>query len=151
MSLEHVAKKLSLNTENLLKKSLDKLLPHPLSQLNERSCGTFYTSYKLLDDQFWLSMKWIDKNTTFNLDRHFFPNIIDPRVVKMLTYCKKNEKMKKWQILLFSCYWPSVYLIHYRWSSRSYSLTDLIRLVLTVYNCMEKMSISPQTPSITWT
>lgn len=52
MSLEHVDKKLSLNTENLLKKYLDKLLPHPLSQFNEPYCGTFYTSYKLLDNQF---------------------------------------------------------------------------------------------------
>lgn len=41
-------------------------------------------------------MKWIDKNIIFNLDRYFFFNIIDFRVVKMLIYCKKNEKMKKW-------------------------------------------------------
>lgn len=42
MSLEHVAKKLSLNTENLLKKYLDKLLPHPLSQFNEQSILTLH-------------------------------------------------------------------------------------------------------------
>lgn len=51
-SLEHVDKKLSLNTENLFKKYLDKLLPQPPSQFNEPYCCTFYTSYKLLDNQF---------------------------------------------------------------------------------------------------
>lgn len=76
------------------KKYLDKLLPHPLSKFNEPYCGTFYTSYKLLDNHFWLSIKWIDKITILNLHRHFFSNLIDPRVVKMLTYCQKKQKKK---------------------------------------------------------
>lgn len=40
------------------KKKLEKLLPHPLSQFNEPYCGKFYTSYKLLDNQFWNEMDW---------------------------------------------------------------------------------------------
>lgn len=150
MSLEHVDKKLSLNTENLFKNIWINCYHILFPSLMNLTAARFIllTNYLTINsDSPWNGLTKIQLLIYTDI---FFSNLIDPRVVKMLTYCKKKKKKdEKWQILLFSCYWPSVYLIHYRWNSRSYSFTDLIRLVLTVYNCMKKMSISPQTPSIT--